>query len=96
MSLDLNVGDERRAGLRQTREHGYRPVLVRVSGADQIHRHVGVHEDHEAVRLASMSRSMSSMSAVGNSCCAAAAIARSLVLVESEGRFESLRASRIA
>ena len=91
--VHLHVGYESISFPCQLRENRHGAVLIWTWSAHQIHGHVRVDEGHRIFRPASISLSMVSMSAVGNRCRDASAIARSLASTVP-GRL--LRASRRA
>ena len=91
--VDLRVDYESLSFPCQLRENRHAAVLIWTWSAHQIHGHVRVDEDHRIFRPASISLSMVSMSAAGNRCRDASAIARSLASTVP-GRL--LRASRRA
>ena len=91
--VDLDVGDESLPVSDEPCEDRHRPILVRMRRSHQVHRHIGINEDHGCRYPASISWSMSSISAVGKLCHDASAIARSLASIVPAS---SLRAWRSA
>ena len=89
----LNIRDEPFATLYKPSEKRQCTVLVWMGSSNQIHRYVGIDEDHRRRCPVSISRSMRSISAVGNWYREASATARSLASTEMG---ESLRALRSA
>ena len=53
--IDFHVGDETLPVSHQLRQRGHCPVLVRVRRPHEVHRHVGVDEDHGSRWPASIS-----------------------------------------
>ena len=76
--VDLDVRDETLAPSNQSIHELDGTGLVWVGRTDQVHRYVRINECHAESRPASISRNISSISAVGNSWVAASATAASL------------------
>ena len=64
--VDLHVCNESLAHPRQLSKQCRRAVFVRMRRSDEIHWDIGVNENHGARSGGSLSRSIVSMSAVGN------------------------------
>ena len=64
--VDFHVSDEAFACAHQLGKKRHDTILVWMWRADQIHRDIGVNENHAGGRGGSLSRSIVSMSAVGN------------------------------